>query len=453
MASGPIITGSVQVPTSPTNLTTNAASMLLEGHIFNQGLEQPDILRALIIKYPQYYLTSLLDKIGATSEISNNNFSWNILGRTRQGAGITSVANGTTATATLTLDTAYDAASGNLGYYLVGDTVRVAQSEEIGIVTAVGNSGGTVQTIDVVRAVGGNWSASLVAGSMNIGHVGSSYGEGSTGAGGYRNYFPTQDWNVTTVLRRDFKVTRDAMTAKQWVDAPGGKKWYFIEEDTEHKEILRDVEATMLFGKRFKSASLQGRNISRGLFEYATNSGQQQTFSSATGVQEADWSELLVKLSDEQGSNDLVALCGTRILADTQHAFADRYRSIPNSEKPASIAGLDFQSYEILGKRVHFCKYELFSDTSIVPAVTASSTVKDYRNLALVLDFSQTENGSNIQMKYRSGARMIQKMIPGMPSPGLEAATKFDGIEGALLTEFMPVCLLPNRLGMIYANS
>lgn len=452
MAFAPVITA--QFPTTVNAGATYADSTgLLENHVFNQGGEMPDILSALIIKYPEFYLTSVLDKIGATGEIDNDTIGWSIMGRTRKSAAITSVANGTTATATLTLDTSYDSASGNLGYFLVGDTVRVAESEEIGRVTAVGNSGGTVQTVDVVRSGGGNWSTSLVLATWHIGHIGSMYGEGSTGAGGYRNYFPDNDYNVTTILRRDFKISRSAMKSKNWVNSPSGKKWWYAQEDFEQREIMRDLEATLLFGKRFKSTSIQGANLSRGLFEYATGSGVSTTFSSSVGVQEADWSNLLMGLSDQQGSNEVIALCGTQLLADTQHAFADRYRSIPNSEKTATIAGLGFQSYEILGKTVHLCKYELFSDTSIVPAVTASSTVKDYRNLGLILDFSTTENGPNIQLKYRNGSKMIQKMIPGMTTPGLEAANKFDGIEGALLTEFAPVCYLPNRLGLIYANS
>lgn len=450
--SGPV--PGIQIPTTAVaGGTTYNTTGLLNGHIFNNGAEKPDVLSALIIKYPEYYLTSLLEKIGATQEIDNNTLSWNVMGRTRKGATISSISNGTTATVTCVLDTTYDAATGNLGYFLVGDTVRVAESEEIGRITAVSNSGGTVQTIDMVKYGGGNWATSTVLGGWHIGHIGSMYGEGSTGAGGYRNYFPDADYNVTTILRRDFKISRDAMKSKKWIDAPGGKNWWYAQEDFEQREIMRDVEATLLCGKRYKSASLQGANLSRGLFEYATGSGVTSTFSSSVGVQEADWSNLLTQLSDQQGSNEVIALCGTQILADSQHAFADRYRSIPNSEKPASIAGLGFQSYELLGKRVHLAKYEAFSDTSIFPAVAATSTVKDPRNLALILDFSQTENGTNIQLKYRNGAKMIQKMIPGMASEGLEVASKFDGIEGALLTEFMPVCYLPNRLGILYSNS
>lgn len=447
MSSGPV--PGIQIPSSQSGLTTFAANQLLEGHIFNAGFEMPDVLEALIIKYPDFYLTSLLNKIGATSEIENSTQSWNVMGRTRRGATLTTVTNNTTAVATAVLSTAYAAASGNLGYFLVSDTVRVAQSGAIGIVLTATNSGAN-QQVTLGKIDGSNWTAAEIASGMTIGHIGSSFGEGSASAGGYRNYFPESDWNVTTILRRDFKISRDAMTAKHWVNAPGGKKWWYAQEDFEQRELMRDVEATLLFGSRFKSASLGGPNLSRGLFEYAQGAGVQQTFSSASGVQEADISNLLRNLSDQQGGNELVALCGTQFLFDVQHALKD-YRTIPTNPTPQMLAGLGFESYQIGGKTIHFAKYELFSDPTIVPAVQAGAVAKDFSNLALVLDFSQTENGTNVQIKYRKGAKMLQHLYPGMPGPG--AITKFDGVEGALLTEFMPVVYLPNRLGLIYANS
>lgn len=450
MASAPVVTA--QYPTSPlAGGTFYNTSGLFGGHIFNQGMEQPDVLRAVMMKFPDFFLTSLLDKIGATGEMDNDTLGWSIMDNTRKSATATTVTNNTTATATAVLDTTYVAANGNLGYWLVGDTFRVANSGAIGIVTAVTNSS-AVQQIDVQRLNGAVWTAADFASGHLIGHIGSAYGEGSTGAGGYRNYFPDNDYNVSTILRRDFKITRNAMTQKKWLDAPGGKDWWYAQEDFEQRNIMRDIEATILLGKRYKATNLGGANMSRGLLEYAEGSGVQQTFSSAVGVQEADISELLTQLSDRQGASELIALCGTRILTDLQHALGDRYRTIPNSSEPAKKAGLAFDSYSIAGKTLHLAKYEAFSDTSIFPAVTASSTVKDFRNLALVLDFSETENGKNIQVKYRKGAKMIQQLLPGMVGAG-QAVNKFDGIEGAILTEFMPVVYMPNRLGLLFANS
>jgi hypothetical protein len=144
-------------------------------------------------------------------------------------------------------------------------------------------------------------------------------------------------------------------------------------------------------------------------------------------------------------------------LFDVQHALSDRYRQVPLGEKPAELAGLDFQTYQIGGKRLHFAYYELFSDTAICPPSTATSTAKDFRNLGLVLDFGVTDAGErNIQVRYRTGEtgdrKMVQKFITGLASPGAQVSNSFDGMEIQLLSEVMPKVVLPNRLGLIYSN-
>jgi hypothetical protein len=354
-----------------------------------------------------------------------------------------------TGTAAVVADTDIADGTDDSGYYLVGDYIRVANTGVNYKITAVSANGG-LQRITLALPNGGNIVTADVNG-YKIGHIATTFAEGSSGSGGYRSYLPTADYNVTTIMRRGFKVTRDAMEQKTWID---DKSWQFRNEDFEQKEFMRDVEALTVFGKRYNSGSISGTNQSRGIMEYAEGSGQSVTFSSVTGVQESDWQTLLKGLYNQNGSNDLVALCGRTILFDTQNALADRYRSIPNSEKPAELAGLNFQSYEIAGKRVHFAYYELFSDTAIVPSVTAASSAKDFENLALVLDFQNIPGvGRNVEVKYRNNSKMIQKMIPGMAGPGLEASNAFDGVQGELLTELMPVVYQPNKLGLIYANS
>lgn len=440
------------VPSTVTGTGTlsRGTTGLLEGHIFNAGLEKPDILPALIVKFPQYYLLSLTDKIaGGSGELFSNTHAWNVQDRTRRSTTGTCTP---AAAASIVVTTDIADGSGDEGYFLAGDVVRIGETGEMARVSAVSAAGG-FQTITLVRTAGTNWTADglTIPATTKIGHVATGFAEGSAGSGGFRTYLPTQDYNVTSILRRGFKVSRDAMAQKTWID---DKTWQFKNEDFEQKEFMRDVEALALFGTRFKSTSIQGVNQSRGLMEYATGSGQSVTFASSVGVQESDWQQLLQALYNQNGSNDLIALCGRKILFDTQNALADRYRAIPNSEKPAELAGLNFQSYEIAGKRVHFTYYELFSDTAIVPSVAPSTNAKDFENLALVLDFQNIPGaGRNIQMKYRSGAKMIQKFITGMASPQMEVSNAFDGLQGELLTEIMPVCYQPNKLGLIYSNS
>lgn len=429
---------------------------ILSGHVFNAGLEVPDISSILTVKYPQYYLLSLAEKIAGVSVAQGSKVhSWYTLDRTRKGASVTNVANGTSATATLTLDITYDTSVGNYGYYIIGDLIRVGNSGENGIVTAVSGSGG-FQTIDVVRYGGGNWSTTLLPASGSvIGHIATAFAEGSSDAGGVRSNLPTEDYNVMQIIRRKLKVTADMMNQKTWID---DRSWFFEEEPILQKEFMRDQEALAVFGKRFNASSLSGTNTTRGLMEYAENSGVNVGFSSAIGVQEADLSQFLKQMYVQNSSNDLIALCGEQFLFDVQHALGDKYRQVPLGEKPAELAGLNFQSYEIAGKKIHFAYYELFSDPGIVPQVTPSSTAKDFRNTALVLDFGTTDKGErNIQLRYRTGEtgdrKMVQKFITGMASPGSEVSNAYDGMEIQLLAELMPKCILPNRLGLVYANS
>ena len=311
------------------------------------------------------------------------------------------------------------------------------------------NSGG-FQTITVSLIVGGNWSTSLVTTNDYIGHIGTSFARGSAGSGGFRQYLPGTAYNFTNIHRRGFKIERGVLAQKTYVD---NTTWYYKQEDFEQKEFMRDFEAKLVFGTQFKGTI----NQTRGLKEYAALSGQTVTYSSSVGVQEADWAQLLQQLIPQQGSNDLIALCGEKILVDTNHALGPNYRTIPKDQIPQQLAGLNFQSYEIAGKRVHFAYFELFSDSAVnpLPYGGPSSTAIDYRNYALVLDFGTVAGAGerNIQVKYRDGAKFIQKMIPGMVGDGLQTSNAFDGIQGELLTEFTTVCLLPNRLGAIYANS
>ena len=434
------------VPSSITGTGTSARASLLADHIFNAGLEKPEILEELIVKFPDYWFNKLLESVPDVSgTINSREYTWQILDRTRKGATVSSIANGTTATVTMTLDIA--ASGSDLGYYLVGDIIRVADSGENGRVTAVADAGG-FQTIDVVRTAGGNWSTALILANMKIGHISTGFAPGSSASGGTRVHTPGTDYSVTTIARRGWTIERGALAQKTYV---GDKSWYFQQEDIEQKEFMRDFQAALIFGQLFRSRT--GVAQSRGLLEYAEDSGQKVTFNESQGVSEGDYISLVEALLPQQGSADMVMLMGNRIFLQTQQALGDRYRSIPNSEKPAQLAGLDFQSYQIGGKNLHFKLFDVFSDEAIVPSVTPSSTAKDFKNVALGLDLGMVSPGQrNIQVKYLEGAKFIQKAIPGMASPGMDIASAYDGLQMELLTEYLVACMLPNRLGLVYAN-
>lgn len=432
-------------PSSITGTGTTSAASLLSGHIFNAGLEQPEILKDLIIKFPNFWFSKLLEEVPDVSndELESDTFSWQILDRTRKGATLTYVSG--TGTAAIVVDTNLTASGTNLGYFLVGDEVRVVDTGEMYRVTVVAVSGG-VQRLTLERYSATSIAQAEVDG-LKIGHISTGFARGSAGSGGTRVYLPGSEYNVTNIHRRGFTVERGVLNQKTYVD---DKSWYFNQEDIEQKEFMRDFQLKILFGKRFKGTV----NQTNGLMNYAENSGNVVGFNSTVGVQEADWMTLAESLLPQQGSDDLVVLMGERIMIQNQAALGDRYRSIPNSEKPAQLSGLNFSSYEIGGKKFHFKYFDVFSDTAVVPAVTPSATAKDFKNVALVLDMGYAKPGQrNIQLKYRKGAKAIQKAITGMASPGFEVSNAYDGLQMELLCEFTNACLLGNRLGLVAATS
>ena len=433
-------------PSTITGTGSTARASLVANHIFNAGLEKPEILESLIVKFPNYWFNKLLETIPDMSgSITSREYTWQILDRTRKGATISSLTGGTGATAVLTLDIA--ASGSDLGYYLVGDVIRVADSGENGLVTAVGDAGG-FQTISVVRSAGGNWSTSLVLVNMKIGHIGTGFAPGSSASGGTRVHLPGTDYSVMNIQRRGWTIEGGVKAQKTYVD---NESWYYKQEDIEQKEFMRDFQASLIFGQLTRNRA--GVAQSRGLMEYAEDSGQKVTFSASQGVSEGDWISLAKALLPQDGSDDLVVLMGDQIFVDTQVALGERYRTVPQGEKPAQLAGLDFQSYEIAGKKFHFKRFDVFSDQAIVPTVTPSATAKDFGNVALALDLGMVSPSErNIQVKYLEGRKFVQKVIEGMEGDSYTAASAYDGIQFELLTEFLVACLLPNRLGLVYAD-
>jgi hypothetical protein len=421
---------------------------IFQNHIFSAGISKPQILETLLVKFPEYYLLDVTEKLGLKRKISlyNETYTWNKMGRTRRSSTVSSVSNNTTATATITTDIAYTDANA-AGYWLLNDVIYVVDSDSLGYVSAVGDSGG-FQTIQVKKVDGTNWAVATLAANMKFGHAGTIFGEGSTGSGGFRSYFPDYDYNYSTILRRGIKVTRNMMEDKT-IFSDGS--WFYNVEDFEQKEFMRDIEATLFLGTRYKSSSTGGIRQSRGLLEYAQTDGQSVTYSSATGVQEADLKLLIEQLIPQQGSNNLVLACGLKQYSDLQSALGNNYRPVPNSTFQEKT-GIKVSTYEFFNKEISLLHIPLFHDTAILPRVDAGSTAIDFQNFGLLLDMGSVGGGkSNFEVGYVQ--EVTQKAITGMASESYEISNAFDGVQMELLAEVMPIVYFPNRLGILRANS
>lgn len=442
-------------PTPPLVGGTSVRSTILEGYVFQSGIHKPEHSSILTLKYPQYFLTSLMDRIGAEEPTAQSVFSWNILERTRQSGSVTSLSGVPGTSATFTIPE-FPYGSGNLGGLIVNDVIRV----ETGVllrVTASTNNGGN-QQVTVQKVDGSTITAAELANGMVFGHVFNAFAEGSNAPDG-RLPLPVEDYNVTTILRRSFAITGSEFTNRTYIG--DGSAWYWTIEEINRKEHARDREALILLGKLNDS----GTKVSRGIIDYVTALGVITTYSANSGPSEADITEHIRKLRVEGGSAEYLVLCGSKFYRHVQLAFRDYFvgGGISFGNFGNNAVGLDVRRYDFMGIKVNFVYYELFDDKAMFPySGSPSSTLIDFSDYSLWLDLGTDNTGNKlIKLRYKAldgySRKFVQRLEVGMMNPasseaeGGMVASGFDGFKVHLLSEIGIEVRLANRMGIMRA--
>jgi hypothetical protein len=440
---------------------TTVVDNILQDYVFQSGIHKPEHSNLLSYKYPQYYLTSMLDRLGPSEGLGQDVWSWNVMDRTRRADAVGALDSGA-GTATNVITTGYDWTSARPGYLIVGDIIRVADGTHQGEllrVTASADSASTPgkQAVTVVSQAG-TAALTLVAGDK-FGHATNAFGEASDAPEG-RVFLPEEEWNAMQIIRRSFSISGSEFTNRTWLN--DGSAWYFTLEDLHMKEFALDREIALMWGVR------QGDNgsvkSSTGLINFAFDSGIENGFAAAAGVAESDLRDHIKDLFVEGVGNEIYVLCGAQFLADVQVALRDYALAgaISYGAFGDNIAGLDFQSYKFMGKTIHFAHYNLFDDQEVLPSVTASATVVDYSNFSLWLDLGTGSNGEKlISLRHKELDGQSRKFIHayevGMMNPaganGGQVANGKDAFTIHYLSEIGLECRLPNRLGILRANS
>lgn len=457
-------------PASPLVGGNSAVAQVLEGYVFQSGLHKPEHSNILTYKYPQYYATALLDRLGASEGITQDTWSWNILDRTREGDTVANLeATGST---TVDFETDFDWTALQPGYLLVGDVIRL-ESGILGEVTAVGDagvlvSGGTSgkEGVTVRKVGGGNWGASDIADDMVFGHSHTMFAEGSA-APQHRLYLPTEEFNALTILRRSLKVTGSELTNKTYIG--DGSAWYFTLEDLEMKEFAKDREMAIMFGvKEADNTATPSKKSTRGIWDYVSTDGIYNEFATATGVSEEDIQNQIKELMIEGSSNSLTVLCGADFLTDFQRAMKDYVLNgaVSYGAFGDQLVGLDVTTYKFLGKTLYIAYYELFDDEKIVPytgtPTTGASGKVNFSNTSLWLDLGTDSTGHKlITLKHKELNGVSRKFIhayeDGMVSAtgqvGGKVANGNDSFRVHYLSEIGIEVRLANRMGILRSGS
>jgi hypothetical protein len=454
-------------PTPPLVGGTNVRSPILQGYVFQSGIHKPEHSNILSYKYPQYYATALLERLGAFEGVTQDVYSWNIQDRTRKGGTASTITGGTTADTTATIEVAaYFFTDPNLGYAIVGDVLRF-ESGDMARVTAtrVGTTDTDAQQLDVIKLYDpantsdNVWDAAL--NGQNFGHAFNSHVEGSSAPNG-RLHLPTEEWNSLTTLRRSFSISGSELTNKTYLG--DGSSWFWTNEDIEMKEFARDRELAILFGE--KSNTSGGPKGAKGIWTYVQEFGNVNGYATAAGITEDDLQEMIKELLIEGVSNDIYALAGADAMKDVQNALRDYAiagaQDFGKGAAPAT-AGLNFQSYFFMGKRIHFAYYELFDDTAVLPTPSAvSATVFDFSKTVLFLDLGTDSGGKSlINLKYKEHDGISRKfvhayetgMVNAYGEQGGHVSNGDDKFTIHLLSEIGVEVRLPNRCGILTATS
>jgi hypothetical protein len=316
------------------------------------------------------------------------------------------------------------------------------------------------QKVTVVRHDGGTISATELANAMVFGHVFNAFGEGSDAPNG-RLFLPTEDYNVTTIIRRSVKITGSEFTNRTRLG--NGEAWYWTVEDIMRKEFARDRELLIMFGKLNNS----GVKMTRGILDYITSLGIISTYASGIGPSEADMMEHIRKLRVEGGSASYLVLCGSKFYKGVQVAFRDYFvgGGIQLGSWDSNNVGLNVRKYNFMGIEVSFVLYELFDDKKALPYnSTPSATKIDYSDFSVWIDLGTDSSGNKlIKLKYKEhggySRKFIQTLEVGMMNPNSQGseggmvASGFDGFKVHLLSEIGLEFRLANRCGIMRANS
>lgn len=419
---------------------TNKVGLGLDKYLYASGLVKPEHRKMLSIQQPQYLnvLTAIMERMGRSTSIANQSWTWSEQDRTRRAATITNASTAGSATRTLTLDTTTDEP-----YWIAGDVVY-SESNTAFIVDSIGTST-TFQTIVVSKQGGGNIADADVANGEKIGHGGSAFGEGTNQPDG-RIFLPDEFGNNMQIIKRTAVLTRNSIHNAYWVDSLMDA-YYFKENSILELEFAKDREIEYMFNK--KSAVGATRMTGDGwVRRVLSGTGSVlNTFSGA--IQEADLQEHITDLVISSPATEFLVLAGAYLFADAHRALkgyflagAVDYGVFGKVNK----VGLELRQYVFFGKTITFVHYPLFDDIAVQPyRGIGSSTKINFSNFSLWLNMGNDTNGDPlVAMKHFTGSELIYAIEPGMVGGktggtfGGVVSSGFDGMKIYLESEGGP---------------
>lgn len=404
--------GSYTPVNAPTQGSNIVADVTLSNYVFATGVHKPEFSQYLTYCYPQYTLTSLLDRIGRFEPVGQDKYEWAEVERTREvatvSAGGISVVAGV---ATITTDETQL-------YFVARDIIKLGD-DTLALVSSNSLVGGQ-QTI-VMEAL--DSGTPLVAGNFTVGdklsHLYDLHEEYSNEPTA-RVYLPVKRSNDLNILRRTISISTTEWSNIVWMNINGKPYWYYADEHIAMSEFARDREIAILLGETPVTPSVAVKG-GKGIIPDVTSGGVVGTF--AGDVVEGDIMEQIKALVIASPADEFLVLAGSEFMKDLTVSLRDYYVGGGvdfGLFSTINTVGLNLQSYKFLGKTIHFVHYQLFDDPKVFPSNSAGI---DYSDFSLWLNMGNDENGRPlISGKFKKDPngveyKFLRKFTPGISSP------------------------------------
>jgi uncharacterized protein YkvS len=355
-------------------------------------LQKPDISEMLTYRFPQYTLTTLLDRLGRNAGVraGDDTFSWFEKGRFRKSYAVGAGSSGlTSATATVKL-LSTTVADANL---LVGDVLRF-ENDQFGFITTIAQNSADVDL--TVSSADGDFD--LGAGDA-FGHLYNAQTEFSDSPSG-RVWQEEQVTEKLAIMRRSVICSTTEAGNIKWID--GGRSYYFRNEMETLKEFQFDKEMYILTGKSFGTLSTTGRQSGNGIIPRVLVDGVVGNYSSA--IVETDIQAQVENMILNSPAREYTVLCGIQAFGDIQKALApyvmDGGMNYGSLGTIGNKVGLNIQQYQYMGVTLNLQQYLPFSDTTIFPKPVNGGI--DYGKVALFVNMGSDSEGTPlISLKHK----------------------------------------------------
>jgi hypothetical protein len=454
---------------NPNNAPGAVTGAVNAGNVNSQyvfgNIQKPDFSDYITYRFPQYTITTLLNRIGRKSPVVGNDvFSWFEKGKFRNPFTVTGTVTGGN-TSAITFNVAASASGTPL---LTGDVLRF-EGGDLAVVTSSTMLSTTGSGVIGAFTIDGVAPSVTVAANQRFSHVFNIQEEYSNSPSG-RVWQETQVNEYLAIMRRSVTCSTTQGSNMKYVKKSDSEwSYYYINEMETMQEMAMDREmyiltskasSTATTGNVFPSGGTQ-RLAGNGIIPKITAGGVVGTYSSA--IAESDLAEQIRLMCLNSSGNEFTVLCGSQAFADAQFALRDYTLnggiSFGTFSGAGIMTGINITQYKFMDKILNFVLYYPFANQALFPTPVSSGI--NWDKAMLFLNMGTDDRGNPlINLRYKQdllgqSLEFRRTVQSGITSPesgtGVERSNGKDGFTVDFYSSIGVELRAANNHGLLYA--